>query len=132
MFKFLFQLNDSILTSLKLNSFPSNFGLKLCYSLHGFIELAFTFTLFCLPRHCDLLDSLNFTLLEPSLELLLLRSLPQFELPHSLIFLVLLSIGVPVLLTTDDNTGCRLLSSHVSGNYSHILKINDATSETLS
>jgi hypothetical protein len=100
MFELFFKLYDSLLASLKINSFPANLLLELSDLTHAFHELSLSFSLLGLPLSRHFFDSLELSLLKPSFEFLFLSSFPELELPDNLLSLINASIWTQVFLTS--------------------------------
>jgi hypothetical protein len=111
MFELFFKLNDSLLASLKINSFTAYFLLELSDLTHAFHELFLSFSLLGLPLGRHFFDSLELSLLKPSFEFLFLSSFPELELPNNLLSLINSSVGTQVFLTSKAKGDHRLLTS---------------------
>lgn len=111
-------MHDTVLSSLELDGLATDLAFKLGHFGHRLVELALTVGLLGLPSDGYLFYSLNLSLLQPGLELLLLSSLPQLHLPYSLI----LVIGIDILLTSLGFHFLRPL------HFTHILEVDNAAS----
>jgi hypothetical protein len=127
-----FELYYAFLPPLHLYGFPAHLLLDLRDPVHALHEQPLTLDFLGLPLGGDLLDALELALLEPGLELLLLRTLPQLQLPHCLVSCV----RVQVLLGTSMGKGTLsrdvMLGLRGTGELTKVLKVKDASNKTLS
>ena len=130
-FEFFFELNYALLPPLHLYGFPAHLLLDLRNLVHAFHEHPLPFNLLGLPLGGDLLDAFELPLLEPCLELLLLRSFPQLELPHCLVC----RVRVQVLLRNPMGEGTLsrdvLLGMRGAWELTKVLEVKDASNKTL-
>ena len=125
-----FELHYAFLPPLHLHGFPADLLLDLRDPVHALHEQPLPLDLLRLPLGGDLLDALELALFEPGLELLLLRTLPQLQLPDCLVGCV----GVQVLLRAPGALSREvvlLLGLGGAGELTKVLKVKDASNKTL-
>jgi hypothetical protein len=129
MFELFFELYYAFFPPLHLYGFPADLLLDLCDPVHALHEQPLTLDLLGLPLGGDLLDALELALFEPGLELLLLRTLPQLQLPHCLVGCV--RVQVLLRATMGEGTLPRevvlLLGLRDAGELTKVLKVKDAS-----